>query len=271
MPGNMKPALILLAAALAACRPAPPPDAGGAFHPPEGKRSFSLAIDRSQTQFLAPGDAVEIMIMVETARADATSDIRSEPLSPRAEVLRVKNGWSEGTGLVALALTSEEAQYAALAVEREDRLFLNKLSAGPAPLRRREPSAASPGLEKGRRGLTVLAYPDQQEFLASGDRVDVIVTRHGYKAGGKAELTAHTVMQDLTVLRAAPPEGGEEWGTVQLMVDAEQAKALARAVAAEDHLSFAVRAPSDSATRPVEPSKMSRRIGLEAERASPRL
>ena len=271
MPGNMKPALILLAAALAACRPAPPPDAGASFHPPDGKRAFSLAIDKSQTRFLAPGDAVEIMIMVETPRADATSDIRSEPLSARAEVLRVDNGWSEGTGLVALALAPEEAQYAALAVEREDRLFLNKLSAGPAPLRRKEPSAASPGLEKDQRALAVLAYPDQQEFLAFGDRVDVIVTRSGYKAGGKAELTALTVMQDLTVLRAAPPEGDEEWGTVQLRVNPEQAKALARAVAAEDHLSFAARAPGDSATRPVEPSKMSRRIGLEAERGSPRL
>lgn len=267
----MKRSTLFIALLLASCRAEPPADPLAAYEPPTGKRAFSLAIDRSQTQFLAPGDAVEVMIMVVTPRADATSDTRSEPLSARAEVLRVKNDWSEGTGLVALALSPEEAQYAALAVEREDRLFLTKLSAGPDRLKRKEPSSTPPALEKDQRGMSVLAYPDQQEFLAFGDHVDVISMRQGYKAGGKAELTAITLMQDLIVLRSGPPEGNEEWGTVQLLVDPEQAKTLARAVAAEDHLSFAVRAPSDRATRAVEPSKMSRRLGLEAERASPRL
>lgn len=177
----MKTRSLLLAALLAACRPAPSTDPLAAYEPPAGKRAFSLAIDKSQTQFLAPGDSVEVLIMVETPRADATSDIRSEHLSSRAEVLRVKND------------------------------------------------------------------------------------------GGRSELTALTVMQDLTVLRAAPPEGNEEWATVQLRVSPEQAKTLTRAVAGDDHLSFAVRAPSDAATRPIEPSKMSRRIGIDAERASPRL
>lgn len=268
----MKKILLLLAAAIAACRPAAPaPGDAASFYPPEGKRAFSLAVDKSQTQFLAPGDAVEIMIMVETPRADATSEIRSEPLSARAEVLRVKNDWSEGTGLIALALSPEEAQVAALAVEREDRLFLNKLSSPPGALKSKGPPGEAPALEKDQRGLSVLAYPDQQEFLAAGDHVDVVVTRQGYKAGGKSELTAITLMQDLTVLRAGPPEGNEEWATVQLRVNAEQAKILTRAVAADDHLSFALRAPSDSATRAVEPSKMSRRIGVEAERGAPRL
>lgn len=267
----MKALSFLLAALLSACRPAPPADPLAAYEPPAGKRAFSLAIDKSQTQFLAPGDSVEVLIMVETPRADATSDIRSEPLASRAEVLRVKNDWSEGTGLVALALSPEEAQVAALAVEREDRLFLNKLSAGPDALARKGRAAASPALEKDQRGLAVLVYPDQQEFLSAGDRVDVIVARQGYKAGGKSELTALTVMQDLTVLRAAPPEGNEEWASVQLRVSPEQAKTLTRAVAGDDHLSFAVRSASDAATRAIEPSKMSRRIGIDAERASPRL
>jgi Flp pilus assembly protein CpaB len=267
----MKPASILLALAFAACRAEPPADPLVAYEPAAGKRSFSLAIDKSQTQFLTAGDAVEVMIMVVTPKADATSDTRSETLAVRAEVLRVKNDWSEGTGLVALALSPEEAQVAALAIDREDRLFLNKIAAGPDRLRRKETPAAPPALEKDQRGLAVLAYPDQQEFLAFGDHVDVISTRQGYKAGGKSELTAMTLMQDLTVLRAGPPEGNEEWGTVQLLVSPEQAKLLTRAVAAEDHLSFAVRAAGDRATRAVEPSKMSRKIGIEAERASPRL
>ena len=267
----MKRTSILLALALAACRAEPPADRLIAFETPVGKRAFSLSIDKSQTQFLAPGDAVEIMIMVVTPKADATSDTRSETLSVRAEVLRVKNDWSEGTGLIALALSSEEAQVAALAVDREDRLFLNKIAEGPEKLKRKDTPTTPPALEKDQRGLAVLAYPDQQEFIAFGDHVDIVSTRQGYKAGGKAELTAITLMQDLTVLRAGPPEGNEEWATVQLLVNPEQAKTLTRAVAAEDHLSFVVRAPSDRATRAVEPSKMSRKLGLEAERATPRL
>ena len=262
--------LLLVLTAFSACRQAPS-DPLAAYMPPAGKRAFSLSLDKSQTQFLSPGDAVEIMIMVETPKADATSETRSETLAARAEVLRVKNDWSEGTGLIALALTPEEAQVAALAVDREDKLFLNKLSAGPERLARKSPPEAPPPLEKDQRGMAVLAYPDQQEFLAFGDHVDVIATRQGYKAGGKAELTALTLMQDVTVLRAGPPEGNEEWSTVQLLVGPEQAKTLARASAAEDHLSFPSRAASDRATRAVEPSKMSRRIGLDSGRSSPRL
>lgn len=262
---------LLLAALLASCRPAPPADPLAAFEPPAGKRSFALAIDRSQTQFLAPGDAVEVMIMVETPKSDATSETRSESLAARAEVLRIKGDWAEGTGLVALALTPEEAQVAALAVDREDRLFLNKIAPGAEKLKRKGPPSEPAALEKDQRGLAVLAYPDQQEFIASGDRVDVIATRQGYKAGGKSELTALTLMQDLAVLRAGPPEGNEEWATVKLIADPEQAKVLARAVAAEDHLSFAVRAAGDRSTRAVEPAKMSRKLGVAAERTSPRL
>jgi Flp pilus assembly protein CpaB len=267
----MKTALLIFAFVLAACRRAPPADPLAAYEPLAGKRAFSLAIDKSQTQFLAPGDSVEVMIMVETPRADATSDARSETLAARAEVLRVKNDWSAGTGLVALALSPEEAQVAALAMDREDRLFLNKIASGPERLKRKEPPASPPALEKDQRGLSVLAYPDQQEFIAFGDHVDIIATRQGYKAGGKAELTAVTLMQDVPVLRTGPPEGNEEWATIQLLVGPEQAKLLTRAVAAEDHLSFGVRAAGDKATRAVEPSKMSRKIGIDAERASPRL
>lgn len=267
----MKPSFFLLTILLAACRAEPPADPLAAYEPAAGKRVFSLEIDKSQTQFLAAGDAVEVMIMVATPNGDATSDTRSETLSARAEVLRVKNDWSEGTGLIALALSPEETQVAALAIDRADRLFLNKIAAEPDRPKRKEPPTAPPALEKDQRGLAFLAYPDQQEFLAFGDHVDVIATRQGYKTGGKAELTAMTLLQDLTVLHVGPPEGNEEWSTVQLLVSPEQAKILTRAVAAEDHLSFAVRAAGDRAMRAVKPSKMSRRIVLEAARTSPRL
>ena len=78
-------------ALLAACGPRPsgrtaPDDA--AFAVPAGKRAFSLTIDKSQTKFLAPGEAVEVVILVETPRTDGTSETRSELLAPHAEVLR---------------------------------------------------------------------------------------------------------------------------------------------------------------------------------------
>lgn len=267
----------LLAAALlalpGACRdrgPQSAPKEDAAYAPPAGRRAFSLSIDKSQTQFLSPGEAVEIVILVETPRADGTRETRAEILAPRAEVLRVRRDWAENTGLVQLALSPEDAQMAALAVDREDRLFLNKVGdAGElAPARAAARGTAS--LAPGHRGLAVLVYPDQQEFLMPGARADLITTRQGAKASGKSELTARTLLQDVLVLGGAPAEGREEWATVQFMLTAEQAKTLTRAVAAEDRLTLAVRAPEDTAVRPVEPAKMSRRFGTEAERASPK-
>ncbi|MFI5346425.1 MAG: RcpC/CpaB family pilus assembly protein [Elusimicrobiota bacterium] len=261
---NLLP-LLALAAALVACRAKPIDRSGDAepeFEPPAGKRAFSLSIDKSQTQFLSPGDAAEIVMMIETPRSDGTSESRSEVLSPRAEVLRVERDWGESTGLIQLALTPEEAQFAALAADREDRLFLNKVAEG---LKLEGDSApAKPALAPGSRGLAVLVYPDQQEFLQPGDRVDVIATRRGGKASGKSELTAVTLFQDVTVLGVRAAEGNEEWSTVQLMLTSEQTQAMTRAVAAEDGIVLTARSPQDHGTRPVEPSKMSRKIGLDA-------
>jgi Flp pilus assembly protein CpaB len=264
-------ALLALAAALGACR-AKPIDRSGepeaAFAPPPGKRAFSLSIDKSQTQFLSPGDAAEVVMLIETPRSDGSSESRSEVLSARAEILRVERDWGESSGLIQLALTPEEAQFAALAADREDRLFLNKvaegakLDAAPAP--------AKPALAPGSRGLAVLVYPDQQEFLEPGDRVDVIATRRGGKASGKSELTAVTLFQDATVLGVRAAEGSEEWSTVQLMLTPEQAQTMTRAVAAEDGVVLTVRSAQDRGTRPIEPAKMSRKIGLDADHPSPK-
>ena len=262
---------LALAAALAGCRAktlerGDEPDS--AFPPPAGTRAFSLSIDKSQTQFLAPGDAAEVVILIETPRADVMSETRSEVLAPRAEILRVRRDWNDDSGLVSLALTPEEVQFAALAADREDRLFLSKLpeavalAAAPAP--------SKPTLEAGSRGLAALVYADQQEFVEPGERVDVVATRRNGKASGKSELAAVTLFQDVLVLGGSPPEGNSEWATVQLMLTPEQARILTRAVAAEDNLVLAGRAPGDHATRAVEPAKMSRKFGTDAERSSPK-
>lgn len=259
---------LLLAVLMSACRA---DRSERVYEPAPGKRAFSLAVDKTQTRFLSPGDEVEALLLIDTPRPDAGHDARSQVLTPRAQVLRVKNDWSEGTGLIALALTPEEAQVAALAADREDRLFLNRIAPGPAASSPKKTAAAPSAPERDQRGLAVLAFADQQEFLASGDRVDVIATRQHYKAGGKAEVTAQTILQNVVVLRAAAPGEDEEWASVQLLVGPEEANALTRAVAREDHLSFAVRAAADRETRSVEPTKMSRRLDIAAERESPRL
>ena len=264
-------AVLALAAALGACRakplePASEPEP--AFAAPAGKRGVAVAIDKSQTRFLNPGDAAEVVILIQTPRADGMSETRSEVLAPRAEVLRIERDWSDDDGLVMLALTPEEAQFAALAADREDRLFLNKLP-DAAKLEAAAPPA-KPTLEAGRRGLAALVYADQQEFLAAGDRVDVIATRESGKASGKSELAAVTLLQDVVVLGAGAPEGNDQWATVQLSLAPEQARTLTGAVAAEDNLVLAVRAPGDAATRPIEPAKMSRKFGTDAERRSPK-
>ncbi len=267
------PSLAVLAvfAALASCRrkPEPAPEAPEvAFAPPPGRRAFALSIDKSQTRFLSPGDAVEIDVLVATPRADGTAVSRTETLAGRAEVLRVEDDWSDDDGLVQLALSPQEAQYAALAVQREDRIFLNKLAERPALTPLPDPPKAE--LAPGMRGFSALVEPDQEEFLDPGDRVDVIVAARGGKAGGKSESSAATLLQDALVLESEPAQGHEEWATVQLMLTPEQAAQLARALAAEDDLTLAARAPSDRAAMPVEPAKMSRKFGTAAERGSPR-
>jgi Flp pilus assembly protein CpaB len=262
-------------AALAACGAcgrkspeAPASEPETAFAPPAGRRAFSLSIDKSQARFLAPGDAVEVAILVETPRADGTSETRSEVLSPRAEVLRVRRDWSDDDGLVQLALSPEEVEYAALAVQREDRLFLNKVAEPPVLAPAAAPS--KPALERGMRGLAVLVYPDQQEFLDAGARVDVVAARQSAKASGKSEADALVLLQDVLVLGSEPIQGNEQWATVQLMLTPDQAQTLTRAVAAQDDLTLAVRADADRATRPVEPIRMSRKFGTAAERGSPK-
>ncbi|MBI4371808.1 MAG: hypothetical protein HY552_05880 [Elusimicrobia bacterium] len=255
--------------ALVAC--GPKPESGiKAFAPPTGRRAFSLAVDGGQTRFLEPGDAVEVMLLAETLPPDGRREARPEILAPRAEVLRMRRGWAEDAGLVQLALSPEEAQYAALAADREDPVLLNKLPAGARGLAPAAAAPPGPVLGPGRRGLSVLVYADQAEFLRAGDRADVIAAREPARASGKAELTALTLLQDVLVLGAGAPEGNDEWASVQLELTPGQASALARAVGAEDGLSLVARAPGDRATRPVEPARMSRRLGTAAERGSPR-
>ena len=110
-------ALAATLAALAlstACRrkPAEPSAAPEVVYaPPEGRRAFSLSIDKSQTRFLSPGDDAEVSVLVSVPRADGASESRLETLAARAQVLRVDDDWSDDDGLIQLALSPEEAEY----------------------------------------------------------------------------------------------------------------------------------------------------------------
>lgn len=253
----MRPLLLaaLLAAQLTACARAPD---GARFQPPSGKRALSVSVDRSQALFLEPGDAVEVSLLIESLRPDGTTETVSETVARSAAVLRVRRDWGQDTGLVQLALTNEEAQWLSIAVDREERIHLNKTAERPALARAAAPAA--PALGPGQRGMAVRVYPDQEEWLEPGRRADVLAIRHGKKD----ELTALTLLQDVLVLGGAPPGEDEEWASVQLALSPEQAALATRAVAQEDHLSVLPRAPGDSATRPVEPSRLSRRRAAAA-------
>ncbi len=264
-----RPLFALTIALMCACRPKSFSTlAEGHFAPPAGKRAVSVAVDRSQVEFLTPGDAVEIVILTHMSRSDGSDDSKSEMLAARAEILRLDREWGESTGLVSLALTPEEAQFTALAIDGEDRLFLNKLP-DPAPLNARA-VPEHPVMESGKRGVAVLVYPDQQSFLKPGDRVDVISTHLNGKISSKAELAATMQFQDVLVLGTRANGENEEWSTVQLMLSPEETRKMARSVGAEDGLTLCIRAVGDRTTRAVEPAKMSRHAGAASERSSPK-
>ncbi len=114
-------------------RPAPPRSRTSALSRRRAGKRASQPLDRqvkARTRFIAPGDAAEVVILVETPRSDGLSETRLEVLSPRAEVLRVRRDWSDD---VRPRLPGADAGGGSIRRgcaghgPREDRLFLNKL------------------------------------------------------------------------------------------------------------------------------------------------
>lgn len=255
---------LLLAAALAACRPLSP-----GLSPPAGKRGVSLPVAPGQARHLAAGELAQLVVITEGTRADGSPDPRSELIAPRAELLRVSPSWSKEAALVQLALTPEEAQWAALALDLERKLLLNELPERASGLVR-APARRPAALEPGRVGAAAAVHPDQVEFLSRGQRVDVVLTRAGAK-GAKEDLLARTAVQGALVLGIAQAEDEEEWATVQLSVDADKARVLAEAAGAEDQLLLVTRPEGEDASAPVEPARSSARLGRAGEPQSPSL
>lgn len=254
---------LLLLAVLAACRPAP-----DGYAPPAGKRAVSLPVAPAQARYLSAGDAVELVVLSDGTRPDGTPEPRTESVAPRAELLRVDASWSKDSALVSLALSPSEAHWAALALDLERRVLLQKL-AEPARGLSRAPGASPAALESGRVGAALNVHPDQAQFLLPGRRADVVVTRAGGK-GAKEDLIARTSVQDALVLGVTQARDEEEWATVQLSVTPEQARVLAEAAGAEDQFLLAVRAGGDRAVAPVELARSRSRLG-QGEPSSPRL
>lgn len=260
----MRTASALLVVALAGCRALLP-----GYAPPAGKRGVSLPVAPGQAVYLAPGDLVELVVLSEGTRPDGSPDPRSEVVAPRAEVLRVSPSWSKDAALVQLALTPEEAQWAAIGLDLERKLLLNELS-GDATGLARPPARGSAAIESGRVGAAAAVHPDQVEFLSRGQRVDVVLTRAGVK-GAKEDLQARTAVQRALVLGITQAAAEEEWATVQLSVEAEKARVLAEAAGAEDQMLLLVRPPGDDDDAPVEPARSSARLGRSGEPGAPRL
>jgi hypothetical protein len=253
----------LLLAALAACSPVP-----DGFAPPAGKRAVALPVAPAQARYLEAGDAVELVVLSDGTRPDGTPEPRSESVAARAEVLRVDASWSKDSALVALALSPAEAHWAALALDLERRVLLQKLAEPATGLSRAAPASPA-ALESGRVGAALSVHPDQAAFLVPGLRADVVVTRAGGK-GAKEDLVARTSVQDALVLGVTQAKDEEEWATVQLSVTPEQARALAEAAGAEDQFVLGARAAGDRAVAPVELARSLQRLG-HGEPSSPSL
>jgi Flp pilus assembly protein CpaB len=258
----MRPLLLL--AALAACHPV-----ADGYAPPAGKRAATLPVAPGQARYLVPGDRVELVVLSEGTRQDGSPEPRSEAVAPSAEVLRVDAGWSKDSALVSVALYPAEAHWAALALDLERQVLLQKLSGEPARLER-APASSGAGLDAGQVGAALNVHPDQVEFLGAGRRVDVVVTRASGK-GAKEDLSARTAVQDALVLGVTQAKEDDEWATVQLAVTPEQARMLAEAAGAEDQFLLLARAPGDRATAAVEVVRSNSRLGRAGEASSPSL
>lgn len=249
---------------LVACHPV-----NEGYAPPAGKRLAALPVAPGQAAYLEPGDRVQLVILSEGTRQDGSPEPRSETVAAEAEVLRVDKAWSKDSALVALALTPNEAHWAAIALDLERPLLLQELS-GPKASLARAPSAAGAGLDAGRVGAALNVHPDQVAFLAAGRRVDVVVTRASGK-GAKEDLSARTLVQDALLLGLTQAKDEDQWATVQLAVTPEQAKTLSEAAGAEDQFLLLGRSPDDHGTGPVEVVRSNSRLGRAGEAASPHL
>jgi Flp pilus assembly protein CpaB len=92
---------------------------------------------------------------------------------------------------------------------------------------------------------------DQLAFLKKGDHVDVMVTFDAKMADDRKEKVTATILQNVRIVDVSKPGKGEERGTVQLLLNPNEAQYAALSDAQGD-LHIALRAPGDTEMHPME-------------------
>ncbi|MBI5241327.1 MAG: hypothetical protein HY926_12715 [Elusimicrobia bacterium] len=107
------------------------------------------------------------------------------------------------------------------------------------------------GLFTGYRGVSLSLPGHQLAFLKKGDHVDVMVTFDAKMADERKEKVTATILQNVRIVDVSKPGKGEERGTVQILLNPNEAQYAALSDAQGD-LHVALRAPGDTEMHPME-------------------
>jgi type II secretory pathway component GspD/PulD (secretin) len=121
--------------------------------------------------------------------------------------------------------------------------------ASTAPAETQTPDAQ--GLYAGYRGASLPVSGNQLAFLKKGDHVDVMVTFEARMADQHKEKVTATILQNVLVVDLLKPAKNEDRGTVQLLLNPNEAQYAALSDA-EGTIHIARRAPGDAAMPPME-------------------
>ena len=125
-------------------------------------------------------------------------------------------------------------------------------SAAPDEQGKRAPlKSDSAGLFTGYRGVSLSLPGHQVAFLKKGDYVDVMVTFDAKMADKRKEKVTATILQNVRVVEVLKPAKTEERGTVQILLNPNEAQYAALSDAQGD-LHIALRAPGDTEMHPME-------------------
>jgi tetratricopeptide (TPR) repeat protein len=162
---------------------------------------------------------------------------------------KARQDWQRALG------TDPANKDAAAGLERIKKLYgespENSKATAPAPAQKAAPLKADPqGIFTGYRGVSLSLPGHQVAFLKKGDYVDVMVTFDAKMADRKEKVTA-TILQNVRVVEVLKPAKTEERGTVQILLNPNEAQYAALSDAQGD-LHIALRAPGDTEMHPME-------------------
>ncbi|MCX5797251.1 MAG: RcpC/CpaB family pilus assembly protein [Elusimicrobia bacterium] len=125
-------------------------------------------------------------------------------------------------------------------------------AAAAEPEQKAPPMKADPqGIFTGYRGVSLSLPGHQLAFLKKGDHVDVMVTFDAKLADNRKEKVTATILQNVRIVDISKPAKGEERGTIQILLNPNEAQYAALSDAQGD-LHVALRAPGDVEMHPME-------------------